>query len=706
MQRMLDIEMGKLRPRGDSKLSEESKEKAVEQKEVLKTLLDIFLEANEEEQNLNNDDHAPRMSQALIEQVESFLRQLSLCYQSYGCPTHTLEVTMKKVGKGLGVDVQFIVFPSHTIFEISDVQTDRGMYRKHSEFFRTSSGFNFYKLQLVDELARRISSYAIDVDPIAAQANVGLGETVIDEAFERARAYSEEIASQPVVAADQLSDPPCSGNFADSTDTVPGIAIGSDTSPNNIDTTHSEYAAVPTLEDIEEGMRRNSMKLSDQPKSTLPPPPPPPQPVQIDELPEIKHELPKEPYYNLLPKMRQRHAEKTLRYGKSSKLHGLGKMILDLARLGPNVYAVAGEKRTRNAKYRNLFSKLAVEDGIGLIRAIMKQKPLYSDWFKSVLLGIASFGCCGLFFGGGWTDMWVSLLLGFLVARIEFISAYAPSFSRVYEFFATFVVSIIVRAVIQGITTLCYRAVVMSSIVFSLQGVTITLSFIDLMTKDLISGTTRLFYGLLISAMIGFAMDVSTSTYAALAQRTYDEVLADSDCGPERGVNPNWYPLLLIITTVSFNLLVEAHKNQLLQMELISIASYAVYYFTSDEVSSQLPTILAAFTAACLANLYCRFTGHPAIVYIIPTVFLLVPGSVAASSFYTVLTLDLQGGMNLAFSVVTGALAIAIGLFGASAVVQVPEVEDIFERMKAIYPGPKSVHLEKRKSHKNSALTL
>jgi uncharacterized membrane protein YjjP (DUF1212 family) len=412
------------------------------------------------------------------------------------------------------------------------------------------------------------------------------------------------------------------------------------------------------------------------------------------------------PFLFLLPQLRRRHSEKSKRIQHSRHLLALRKAILDLAHLGPNAYTVADPTTKRGMTYRNVFSKLAVEDGIALIRAIMKQKPLYSDWFKSFLLGVSSFGCCGIFFGGSWTDMWISLLLGFMVARIEFISVYSPSFARIYEFVATFISSIIIRAINQYWTRLCYRAVLMSAIIFSLQGVTITMAFIDLMTKDLVCGTTRLFYGALISAIIGFAMDISTSTYAALVKRSYDEVAEDSNCDAGRMIDPNWYPLLFVITTLAFNILIESHRNQLLQMEIICAVCFTVYYYTAQEINSQLPTILAAFSASCLANLYCRFTGQPAVVYIIPAVFLLVPGSVAVSSFYTVLRLNLQGGLSLAFSVVTGALAIAIGVFGASTVVQVPDVEEFFNKVNALYPGPKSAHLQRRQSHKNSPLTI
>jgi uncharacterized membrane protein YjjP (DUF1212 family) len=666
--------------------TEAKREKESEQKEVLKSLLDLFLEAHPTvDSGVDIESGSPVFTMEHIEQIESFLMQLSTCYQSYGCPTHTIEVTMGKVAKGLGVEAHFIVFPSHTIFELATVKTEQGAYRKRTQFFRTSSGYDFYKLQLVDELARRISAYAMDMDPRTIQTTDGVGESAINEAFERGRALSDALAQQGAVA---LTEP------------SPGMCPLTMPVPT--------YGSIAEDRDIEAGKR--SPHSPSRGGASAPGPNMAVSPGRILEM------APKTPtpaageFHLLLPGLRKRVTQKRQdSQTQSHRMHKLARTILDLARLGPNVYNVepTGGSPRGGQSYRAVFSKLAVEDGVALIRAIMKKKPLYSDWFKSFLLGVASFGCAGLFFGGGWNDMWISFLLGVMVARIETISQYRPSFSRVFEFTATFIASIIIRAINQYWMRLCYRAVLMSTIVWSLQGVTITMAFIDLMTKDLVSGTTRLFYDMLVSAMIGFAMDLSTSTYAALARRSYTDVVNDGSCDASRLIDHNWYPLLLVITTLAFNILIEAHVKQLLQMEIICVCCYVVYYFTAEQLNSELPTMLAAFTAACVANLYCRFTGHPPVVYIIPAIFLLVPGSVAASSFYNVFTADLSGGLDLAFSVVTGALAIAIGLFGASAVVQVPDVEEFFHKVNALYPGPKSAHvMARRKSHRNSALTI
>ena len=674
------------------------------------------------QENAGNDieDGSPQVNAKLLEDIEAFLHQVALCYQSYGCPTHTIEMNMSKVAKGLGITAQFLVFPSHIFVEIDNVRTEQNISRRHNQFFRSSYGYNFYKLQLVDELVRRISSYAQEAEDVAEVQSLNV--EAVDEAFTRARAYSQALSGQggiPMPSAATLAGT----NFSRSrSGTMTRDIYGAEGSSDDVDDTEHACCELPTTPDGVERKRRMTLspRINSERKGYM---------ASIvedndeedDDMTERLSEASPVPFleqlssWPSLPSPPQPSERSKTHQEEHSKSKKLTKMILNLARLGPNVYEADGTKGARTDRtYRNLFSKLAVEDGVKLIKAVIKQKPQYSLWVKVLLVGTSSFGACGLFYRGSWTDCAFALCLGVLIGCIELISLVSPTFSRIFEFVATFVASIIIRAINANAPSVCYRAVLLGTIVFCLQGVTITLAFVDLMTKDLITGTTRLFFGMLVSALIGFAMDISTSTYAALTERTYESVALDSHC--DNPVSRGWYPLLFVIMSMSFNLLLEAHVNQLLQMLFITACSYLVYYFLALQMSNQLPVILASFTASLLSNLYSRRTGQPAVVYIIPAIFLLVPGSVAASSFYTVLLLDLNGGLNLTFAVVTGALSVAIGIFAASALVPVPEVEEFFRKASAAYPGlsrnsssrdtsaQKGLH--RRMANRNSGLTF
>jgi uncharacterized membrane protein YjjP (DUF1212 family) len=99
------------------------------------------------------------MTQQLEGEIEQFLTELCSSYQQFGCPTHTNEVNMKRVARGLGIDADFTIMPSYSIMTVRKIKTTSGMMKQHTVSFPSSSGFDFYKLQLVDELAMRISTF-------------------------------------------------------------------------------------------------------------------------------------------------------------------------------------------------------------------------------------------------------------------------------------------------------------------------------------------------------------------------------------------------------------------------------------------------------------------------------------------------------------------------------------------------------------------
>lgn len=51
---------------------------------------------------------------------------------------------MAKVARGLGMEVDFAIFPSYSL--ISVTKSEYGKLRKHTMYFTTSTGIDMYKL--------------------------------------------------------------------------------------------------------------------------------------------------------------------------------------------------------------------------------------------------------------------------------------------------------------------------------------------------------------------------------------------------------------------------------------------------------------------------------------------------------------------------------------------------------------------------------
>lgn len=76
--------------------------------------------------------------------------------------------------------------------------------------------------------------------------------------------------------------------------------------------------------------------------------------------------------------------------------------------------------------------------------------------------------------------------------------------------------------------------------IWLLQGVTITFAIVELMTKNLISGTVHLFYGIIMSALIGFGLDLGTVVFGHSMGISKTVAMQATACTPDRGLAPGW----------------------------------------------------------------------------------------------------------------------------------------------------------------------
>ena len=323
------------------------------------------------------------------------------------------------------------------------------------------------------------------------------------------------------------------------------------------------------------------------------------------------------------------------------------------------------------------FSYIAVQDAISNLKEIVALPPLYPTWARCLFSGVASAGCCGMFFGGGWFDVALSLCLGTIVAIFGKLAK--RPFDKIFEFAAAACVAIITRLFIFAGIPLCYSSTTISSVIFLFQGITLTLSMVELATRNMVSGTTRLFYGLTITALIGFGLDLGAtipSLFLGISKfppLTVEESLAIGTnemphvCTPI----PTFFHYVFFVPTVTaLHLGINAHWRQLPIMTVNAIVAFSISRSTVASIGPQLSSALAAFFAGSLANIYGRITGVPAIVPDLAGLMVLVPGAMAVRSVTALLgSNDPNIGAGLVVDVLFVALSLGIGLFMAGMVV-------------------------------------
>ncbi|KAL6064445.1 pheromone-regulated protein prm10 [Balamuthia mandrillaris] len=693
---------------------------------------------------------AKKYPQSLVEMdphtfaVEDFLMNLCGALSNYGCPTHRLEYHMKQVSKALGLPgTQFAVFPTFVLISFAREE----FYGPGSQtlYFTTQSGYDMWKLQLVDELARRVSLFKpTELDggaPDHATAAVschlsdsdGEGQ-IVPEAPPTNNIKNKKGRRRP-------PPPPLSKI------TTAGSAIlldgGSETSSSCSSSSHSnaesdavypekskEAAEMEVIhhrhsEDSEEQLEEEEEEeeeqkfedeeqeeeedeRTDDEEQETEGLQPRERPVVIDiggkygvlqddyseggnlpnehsrikdcdDVSSTSSEGPRKRGTASAPSSSSSLQESSLQKQKQDLLLKAKpplkrelsmKYVLDAA---SQSFDKLTETWTRRRKMRAALTEVVVEDADAQLKEIMKLPPLYPAWLQVFLSGVASTGSAAMWFGGGWWDILVSFVLGFVVGLLGLFAA-SERFAVVYMGLAPAVVGFCTRMLQFYLVDLCYKAVALSSVIWLVQGVTITLAIVELATRNMISGTVRLCYGLFITILIGFGLEAGSTIAFQIADADEDD---GEDCNQAISA---WYIFVFFTPTcLAFNMLLNSHWKQLTSMLIAGAVAFVISYWTEEPLGVSLSTFLAAFAVGIGGNLYSRYSGNSSIMTIMSGLLILVPGAMAVRGVNELLGDNVLEGIGLGLNVLLVAASLAMGLFVATLVV-LPRFSTIKDR--------------------------
>ncbi|KAI9338143.1 hypothetical protein BDR26DRAFT_433089 [Obelidium mucronatum] len=386
-----------------------------------------------------------------------------------------------------------------------------------------------------------------------------------------------------------------------------------------------------------------------------------------------------------------------------TKITQLKQYILQLAHDGPSVYHALSrhadsvrqanlpeeehEKMEKHLKrFRNAFAVIAVEDATSKLEEILALPPLYPFWTQICIAGISSGGVSGLFFAGGWDDVFVGGFLGAVIAGVGTCGS-KTSLTRLLNFLQRWWFQAIVRVLIYSGLPLCYASTTISAVLPLLQGTAITMAMVELATRNMVPGTTRLFAGLTMTTLIGFGLEFGLEVVSGIlriqkrpgdiSNPNSDSAFIPNDCVP---LDIRWHWLLFPVTAVAQALNMNAHYKQLPGMLAASAIAYIVRNHLGRSLNNQIAIALSAFCCGCFSNIYGRLRGVPAMVPTYAGMLMLVPGSMALRSVTELLGSDPTKGVSLVMSVLSISLSIGLGLF-LSATIIVP-IHDWADQVK------------------------
>ncbi|KAI7824782.1 hypothetical protein BC939DRAFT_396390, partial [Gamsiella multidivaricata] len=310
-------------------------------------------------------------------------------------------------------------------------------------------------------------------------------------------------------------------------------------------------------------------------------------------------------------------------------------------------------------------SSMPVEEAIMKLDAISAEKDMWPRWANILSYAMASFCTATMFFKGSWTDAGVSLMLGTFVGLMSWLSEKVPSYSHICEVTMSVVVAFIAEAMHNQV---CRSSVKMAGIVMLLPGYTITCAILELSSRQMISGSVRLFYAIVFSLLLGYGLTIGASLWNLIDPSSLPAAV--TGVCPET-LDAKWNVLFVPVFAIALNIYLKAHPRQWVLATILSILGYMVSYSTSTWAGArtEVSSALASFSIGFCGNIYQRVTHQLTFQAVVCAVFFLVPGSLGLKGAMALFTDDMAGGVNFALQMVITAIAISVGLFASALVV-------------------------------------
>jgi len=309
-----------------------------------------------------------------------------------------------------------------------------------------------------------------------------------------------------------------------------------------------------------------------------------------------------------------------------------------------------------------IAGRLSLHEGVGQIDDVLARPPLYGGPLRVLTFGVAS-AMAAAMFGGAWADAAAAGLSGLLVGALTILAARSTTLGRLFEVLAatTAAFAAVALAGLSG-RSLSIHIVTVSGLIALVPGLTLTVAMTELASRSLVSGTARITSALTTLVQLGFGV--------ALGQKLAG-LAGLSGAGPAAvaGVAPVWLePLAVIVAPVAFALLFRALPRDIWWIVLISVVALIGGRLGALYLGPELGACCGAFAAAACSNVFSRVLDRPAAITLVPSILMLVPGSMGFRSVIALLEQDVVGGVNTAFTMVLVAASLVGGVLLASAV--------------------------------------
>ena len=283
-----------------------------------------------------------------------------------------------------------------------------------------------------------------------------------------------------------------------------------------------------------------------------------------------------------------------------------------------------------------------------------------------VLVNILSIGVstssAACLFGGGWTEILISGIIGLMIGLMMELLAFLPNLSRLAVLFAaTFAIFFAKWSVIWA-GNYSIEIATITGLILLIPGFTLSLSVTELANGHAQSGTVRFSNALVTFVMIAVGIGLGNNLAAQFELSPSPIHFAEIS---------KWMSYIAIaLVPAGFVVLFKAQIKHYHWMLLSCVTSYySVSYFSSFNIG-ELSVFFAAFTLGIVSNTLSRVIKQPVTLMLVPGIILLVPGSIGFKSITALVNEQTLNGIESAFTTLLSAASLTAGLLFSNMIVR------------------------------------
>jgi uncharacterized membrane protein YjjP (DUF1212 family) len=306
-----------------------------------------------------------------------------------------------------------------------------------------------------------------------------------------------------------------------------------------------------------------------------------------------------------------------------------------------------------------LRAALDPAEGSKQVDRILAEPHRYGAALTTIAFSLAS-AAASRFLGGGLKEIGASALIGLVIGLLSLFVEKYQSFGKVFEFVAAGAASALAGSLTFVFGAYAVSNATLAGLIVLMPGLTLTIALIELSTRNLSSGTSRLSGAFVIFLSIGFGVAVG----GAIAN-----LLLGEPAVARAAPLPAWTEALaLVMMPIALTILLRAQLRDAVWILIAGVLAVGGGRLGVGFFGPEMGVFLGALTVGVASNWYARLLDRPAIITEVPGIMLLVPGSVGFRGLVALMDEKIVSGVDTSFKMILTAVALVAGTLMANIV--------------------------------------